>query len=138
MKNVTSVLLFLLYSLTARAQESPERINEIFKAYSAVYGQQDSILVYNDLLAEKVNTALFRERLLISSGKSGLASVLISLGTSIGSLTLAVQGETNASYAVSLVGQALSTVLLCRAFILLSKAGEELANERLLKEGILD
>lgn len=118
------------------AQESPERINEVFRAYSMVNLKQDSIQSYNDRLADKVSMVTYREELISSSGKSGLASVLVSLGTSIGSLALAVQGETSASYVLSVAGQTVSAILLARSFVLLSKAGEELANERLEKESI--
>jgi hypothetical protein len=98
--------------------------------------KQDSIQSYNDWLADKVSMVTYREELISSSGKSGLASVLVSLGTSIGSLALAVQGETSASYVLSVAGQTVSAILLARSFVLLSKAGEELANERLEKESI--
>jgi hypothetical protein len=98
--------------------------------------KQDSIQSYNDRLADKVSMVTYREELISSSGKSGLASVLVSLGTSIGSLALAVQGETSASYVLSVAGQTVSAILLARSFVLLSKAGEELANERLEKESI--
>ena len=98
--------------------------------------KQDSIQSYNDRLLDKVSMATYREELISSSGKSGLASVLVSLGAGIGSLALAVQGETSASYVLSVAGQTVSAILLARAFILLSKAGEELADERLAREGI--
>ena len=130
------ILLFFLSGTALRAQESPERINEVFRAYSMATSKQDSIQSYNDRLSDKVSMATYREELISSSGKNGLASVLVSLGTGIGSLALAVQGETSASYVLSVAGQTVSAILLARAFILLSKAGEELADERLAREGI--
>ena len=128
--------ILLGYSSFLFAQESPERINEVFRAYSMATSKQDSIQSYNDRLVDIVSMATYREELISSSGKSGLASVLVSLGTGIGSLALAVQGETSASYVLSVAGQTVSAILLARAFILLSKAGEELADERLAREGI--
>jgi hypothetical protein len=128
--------ILLVCSSFLFAQESPERINEVFRAYSMVNLKQDSIQSNNDRLADKVSMVTYREELISSSGKSGLASVLVSLGTSIGSLALAVQGETSASYVLSVAGQTVSAILLARSFVLLSKAGEELANERLEKESI--
>ena len=128
--------ILLVYSSFLFAQESPERINEVFRAYSMATSKQDSIQSYNDRLVDIVSMATYREELISSSGKSGLASVLVSLGTGIGSLALAVQGETSASYVLSVAGQTVSAILLARAFILLSKAGEELADERLAREGI--
>ena len=133
--------LFVLFCCTSTSnlfcQESPEKVNEVFKAYNSMNYKQDSIQRYLDELDDKMTNVTYREALLVQSGGSGLASVLISLGTNIGSISLLAQGETQASTIVSIAGQTLSTILLARAFILLSKAGNELADERLKKQGLL-
>ena len=109
----------------------------MFKAYNSFYTKQDFIQRYQDELEDKMRSVSYRESLLVQSGGSGLASVLISLGTNIGSISLLAQGETQASPIVSITGLTLSTILPARAFILLSKAGNELADERLKKHGFL-
>jgi hypothetical protein len=135
MKIIVSFLLSLTV-VCGYGQESPERINEVFKAYEMVNRKQDSIDSFNFEREERAIEATYRERLLIQSGNSGLASILISLGTNLGSLTLLAQGETQAASFVSIGGQALSAILLGRAFYLLTKAGNELADERMKLEGL--
>ena len=131
------IMAFLLATSNLFCQESPEKVNEVFKAYNSMNYKQDSIQRHLDELDDKMTNVTYREALLVQSGGSGLVSVLISLGTNIGSISLLAQGETQASTIVSIAGQTLSTILLARAFILLSKAGNELADERLEKEGLL-
>jgi hypothetical protein len=133
---ILNLLFFCCLANLALCQESPEKINEVFKAYNSANRVQDSLDSYNFQKEELAFRTTFRERLISQSGNSGLASVLVSLGTGIGSVALLAQGETQASYVVSIAGQTLSTILLARAFILLTKAGNELAEDRLVREGI--
>lgn len=129
------VVLVILGVVPLFGQESQEKIDQVWKAYQQSQRNWDSTIIYDQRMLSEADSIVFRESLIMKSGASGIAAIVVSLGTTLGASLLNYQGNSEAAVVVSIVGSTISTALYIRSYTLLSRAGKELARERLLKLG---